>query len=119
MVTVQLHNLIFSGQHGVYDEEKMTGNSFEVNLDVSYDDRLRPFHTLEDTVNYVRLFAIVQQRMQRPSRLLEKIGEEIIAKIKELYPFITEVVFSIYKLQAPIGNFQGRAGVTLHKKFED
>ena len=51
--------------------------------------------------------------------LLEKIAEEIIVKIREQYPFIREAVLSIYKLQAPIGNFQGKAGMTLHKKFDD
>jgi hypothetical protein len=28
------------------------------------------------------------------------------------------VIISIYKLQAPIGNFQGKAGMTLHRKFD-
>jgi dihydroneopterin aldolase len=50
--------------------------------------------------------------------LLEKIADEIIGKIKAQYPFIREVIISIYKLQAPIGNFQGKAGMTLHKKFD-
>jgi dihydroneopterin aldolase len=73
---------------------------------------------LESIVNYVNLFAIIKERMQQPSALLERIADEIITKIREHYPFIKEVILSIYKLQAPIGNFQGKAGMTLHKKFE-
>ncbi len=115
-----MHNLIFSGHHGglrrgINDQEI----PFEVNLDVYYDDQTRSFDTLEGTVNYVRLFEIVQQRMHKPSFLLEKIGARIIAEIKKEYPFISEVSITIYKLQAPIGNFQGRAGVTLQRKFEE
>jgi dihydroneopterin aldolase len=117
MVTVQLHKLIFSGRHGVFKEELATGNTFEVNLDVLYDETQRPFAGLDSIVNYVILFEIVKERMGQPSPLLEKIAEEIISKIREHYPFITEVILSIYKLQAPIGNFQGKAGMTLHKKF--
>jgi dihydroneopterin aldolase len=119
MVTVQLHNLIFSGHHGVSEEELMTGNTFEVNLDVLYDDQKRSFETLDGTVNYVRLFDIVQQHMRKPSRLLEKIGARIVQQIKEEFPFIGEAVITIYKLQAPIGNFQGRAGVTFRRKFPE
>jgi 7,8-dihydroneopterin aldolase/epimerase/oxygenase len=119
MVTVQLHKLIFSGRHGVFKEELATGNTFEVNLDVLYDENHRPFEGLDSIVNYVNLFDIVKQRMHQPSPLLEKIAEEIIVKIREQYPFIREVILSIYKLQAPIGNFQGKAGMTLHKKFDD
>lgn len=118
MVTVRLHNLIFSGHHGVFKEELATGNTFEVHLDVIYDEKDHPFESLETIVNYVNLFAIVKQRMHQPSPLLEKIADEIIGKIKVLYPFIREVIISIYKLQAPIGNFQGKAGMTLHKKFD-
>jgi dihydroneopterin aldolase len=117
MVTVQLHNLIFSGRHGVFKEELATGNTFEVNLDVLYDEKDRPFEGLDSIVNYVLLFGIVKERMHQPSPLLEKIAEEIITKIQEQYPFIREVILSIYKLQAPIGNFQGKAGMTLRKKF--
>jgi dihydroneopterin aldolase len=119
MVTVQLHNLILFGHHGVYEEEKSTGNTFEVNLDVRYDEKDHPFTTLDSTVNYVRLFGIVQQRMNKPVALLEKLGDEIINRIRDQYPFVKEVVISIYKLHAPIGNFQGKAGVTLHKKFNE
>lgn len=117
MVTVQLHKLIFSGRHGVFKEELATGNTFEVNLDVMYNEESHPFGGLDSIVNYVNLFGIVKERMHQPSPLLEKIADEIIVKIREQYPFILEVLLSIYKLQAPIGNFQGKAGVTLHKKF--
>ena len=119
MITVRLHNLLFSGHHGVFKEELATGNTFEVHLDVLYDEKDRPFGNLDSVVNYVNLFAIVKQRMHQPSPLLEKIADEIIVKIKALYPFIKEVVISIYKLQAPIGNFQGKAGITLQKKFDN
>jgi len=117
MVTVQLHNLIFSGRHGVFKEELATGNTFEVNLDVLYDEGRHPFGGLDSIVNYVNLFDIVKTRMLQPSPLLEKIADEIIIKIREQYPFISEVIISIYKLQAPIGNFRGKAGMTLHKRF--
>jgi len=85
---------------------------------VLYDEKDHPFESLDTIVNYVTLFAIIKQRMHQPSPLLEKIADEIIGKIKLQYPFIREVILSIYKLQAPIGNFQGKAGMTLHKKFD-
>ena len=118
MVTVQLHKLIFSGRHGVFKEELATGNTFEVNLDVMYDEDTHPFGGLDSIVNYVNLFGIVKDRMHQPSPLLEKIADEIINKIREQYSFILEITISIYKLQAPIGNFQGKAGITLRRAFQ-
>ena len=81
-------------------------------------DNFGEYILLTNFSNYVNLFAIVKQRMHQPSPLLEKIADEIIGKIRVQYPFIREVIISIYKLQAPIGNFQGKAGMTLHKKFD-
>src|ERR1700744_2790018 len=114
MVTVQLHNLVFSGRHGVLYEERQTGNTFGVDLDVLYDDRGNPFDSLDNTINYVELFEIVQRRMQERAHLLEKICEDIIERIRIRYPFVKEINLSIFKLQAPIGNFQGKAGVTMN-----
>ena len=76
MVTVQLHNVIFSGRHGVFKEELATGNTFEVNLDVSYDESEHPFSGLDSIVNYVVLFGIIKDRMHQPSPLLEKIADQ-------------------------------------------
>lgn len=117
MITVKLHKLLFSGRHGVFKEELATGNTFEVDLDVLYDEQKYRPENLDTIVNYVTLFSIIKQRMHQPSPLLEKIAEEIIAKIVEQYPFVSEVTLSIFKQQAPIGNFQGKAGITLHKRI--
>ena len=119
MVTVQLHNLIMHGHHGVYKEERELMNTFEVNLDVRYDDKKTDFDKLEDTISYVDLYDIVKQKIQVPVFLLEKICQGIIRKIKHQYPSVKEVSISIYKVYAPIENFEGKVGVTMRKKFDD
>jgi dihydroneopterin aldolase len=50
---------------------------------------------------------------------LEKICQDIILKIKNQYPVVTEIRITIYKLQAPIENFIGKVGVTMHQVFKD
>lgn len=117
MLTIQLHNLIFFARHGIHEEEQLTANSFEVNLDVVYDEQGNAFERIHDTINYVSLYNIVKHEMQIITPLMEKICKEIINKIKKQYPFISEVNISIRKLQVPIENFQGKVGVTMNKKF--
>jgi dihydroneopterin aldolase len=117
MLTIQLHNLIFFGHHGIHEEELLTANSFEVNLDVMYDEKQIAFESIDDTINYVSLYKIVKREMQVITPLMEKICKEIIGKIKLQYPFISEVNISIRKLQVPIENFQGKVGVAMNKKF--
>ena len=119
MTTVELHNLILHGYHGVFEEEKKVMNTFEVNLSVRFDERKSDFNRLEDTISYVDLYKIVRNKTQAPALLLETLCQGIIRKIKQQYPRVTEVTISIFKMQAPIENFQGKVGITMKKKFDD
>lgn len=119
MVTVHLHKLIMYGFHGVYRDEHKTGNNYELNLDVTYEEKGPAFHGIRDVISYEDLFAIVKKIMQSPAELLEQLGENIILNIKQQYPPVSEICVSIYKLQPPIENLQGKVGVTLRKKFDD
>ncbi len=118
MVTVQLHNLIMHAFHGLYVEEHTTGNNYEINLDVSYEEGISQFESIQNTISYEDLFGIVKKRMQVPTPLLEKVCESIIRHIRHQYPVVTEVTISMFKLQPPIENLQGKVGVTMRKKFD-
>ena len=118
MLTIHLHNLRFHSFHGLYAEEKKTGNEFEVNLDVSYKEK-KKIHTLADTINYESLFQIVQTCMGEPADLLEEAGLKIIQQVHKQFPVAVYVHVSIFKLHAPIGQLQGKTGISLSKKFGD
>jgi 7,8-dihydroneopterin aldolase/epimerase/oxygenase len=119
MVTIELQNLIFYVHHGIYEEERRVMNSFEVNLSVSYPEINPVYERISDTISYVNLFKIVQEKMKEPVFLLEKICQGIILNIKHQYPAVSEIRISVFKLQAPIEHFIGKVGVTMHRSFND
>jgi dihydroneopterin aldolase len=119
MVTIELQELLFHEHHGIYEEERKVMNSFEVNLSVSYAELNFVFEKISDTISYVNLFKIVQEKMKEPVFLLEKICLGIILNIKHQYPAVSEVKISIFKLQAPIEHFAGKVGVSMHRSFKD
>jgi 7,8-dihydroneopterin aldolase/epimerase/oxygenase len=119
MLTVHLSDLVFFAHHGVYDGEAKACSGYEVHLDVSYDEKNIKFDNINNVLNYAELFGIVKKRMAVPSFLLEEVAEGIIRKIRHEYSFVKEVSISIFKLQPPIANFQGKVGITLQKKFDD
>ena len=43
MLTIQLNNLIFHAYHGLYEEEKIIGNDFEVNLEVKFHEQKKNY----------------------------------------------------------------------------
>ncbi len=118
MVTVHLHEIIVFAHHGIYPEEKISGNRFEVNVDVSFNSKKKKFDSIDDTVNYETLNEIVKECMQAPTPLLEKVCDAIIKKIKKHYSFTKEVNISIFKLQPPIKDFSGKVGVSMRQKFK-
>jgi dihydroneopterin aldolase len=119
MTSIELKDIRLYGSHGVYHGESKTGNIYQIDLCVKYEEGSANFNTINDTISYVELYEILRQRMQSPTALLEKLCNEIIAQIRQQYPFIAEAGISIYKLQAPIQNFEGKVGVSLHKIFNE
>jgi dihydroneopterin aldolase len=117
MVTIELQQLRFHAFHGLYAGEEKTGSPYEVNVRVIYEEGSRSLDNLENTVNYVEVFNIVKQRMLQPAPLLETVAEHIIRDIKERFSFVREVEVSLFKLEPPVPQFQGRLGITMHKQF--
>jgi 7,8-dihydroneopterin aldolase/epimerase/oxygenase len=119
MLTVHLADLRFFAYHGVYEGESITGAEYEVCLDVLYEEKKIPFDSLKNIISYTDLYEIVRKRMAVPTPLLEAVAESAIRKIRRKYSFVKEISISIFKLQPPIENFQGKVGITLHKKWSD
>jgi 7,8-dihydroneopterin aldolase/epimerase/oxygenase len=116
MTGVHLKDLQFHAHHGVYDEEEKTGGLFEVQLSVWYKPT-GPIIQLEQTINYVALFEIVKQHMEKRSSLLETKAEDICEHIYKAFPFIHTIEISIFKCSPPIENFQGKTGITMQKTY--
>jgi dihydroneopterin aldolase len=118
MLSVQLLDLAFHAFHGVYEAEAKTGNNFQVDLVVKYDESHIKFDSINSVINYEDLYMIIKKRMAIPSPLLEEVAEAIIRKVMHQYSYVKEISVSIFKLQPPIENFKGKVGITLHKNFE-
>lgn len=117
MLKISLHHLKFHASHGLYKEERATGNDFEVNVTVYFNEPAEMITTLKDTVNYAALYEIIKKRMSIPEPLLETIVMDIAQEIKKQFPQVCEINVSISKLHLPLLNFQGEASVTYHKQF--
>jgi 7,8-dihydroneopterin aldolase/epimerase/oxygenase len=117
LLTISLTNLRFFAYHGLYAEEKKTGNQFEINLTVSYTPTQGIITDISDTINYVSLYELLKKEMQQPRGLLETLAMEISEKIHAGFPLIKEIEISIAKTQPPIAGFVGEVGVRLSKQY--
>lgn len=117
MLSVHLYDLNFHAFHGLYEGEGLVGNDFQLNLTVSYDDDGVKTDDLRSLINYEEVYDIVKKRMAIRSDLLEEVAEAIILKIRHKYSIIKEISVSIFKLNAPLENFQGKVGITIKRSF--
>ncbi|MGH2552508.1 MAG: dihydroneopterin aldolase [Chitinophagaceae bacterium] len=117
LITIELKKLRFLAYHGLYAEERKTGNEFEINLSVSYQPASGTITGISDTVNYSELYALLKAEMQRPRHLLETFLMETAEMIHGSFPQIKKIELSITKLHVPTAKFTGTAGVFFRKEY--
>lgn len=117
MITVELSNLLFNAFHGIYEEEKMLGNEYVVNVSVAFVEKDTVIEHIHDTVNYAVIYNIIKKRMSIPTALLETIAMQAGYEIHTIYPHLKSISISIKKMHPPIEGMQGAAQVNWQKDF--
>ena len=112
LAKVRLKDVLFHGFHGLHPEEKRTGNTFTVNLEVQFP--LDAPKDLSKSVDYVELFDITKTIMDTPQDLLESVGADILKAVKDKFGFILSATITITKAKPPIPHFQGNTEVELN-----
>jgi len=115
MLSIHLHNVILFAHHGLYEHEQINGNNFEVNITVNYRPK-QLVSDIEQTINYVEVFNLLNNRMQIATPLLETLVMDIATQILAQFQLTEEVFISIKKLQPPIADFNGSVGVSYFLK---
>ena len=118
MLTIHLHKLLFYSFHGIYKEEQVLGNEFEVSADIEVDNQEQKITTIRQTVNYVTIYDVIKKRMQQSTPLLETVAQELTHAIHQIDERIKTVSVTIKKLSPPIENFQGTVGVSYKSVFK-
>ena len=114
---VVLEGLEFHAYHGVYPHERSSGNKFELDVAVETEFRNSAFQdNLSGTIDYEAVYALVKEEMEKPSKLLERVGHNIAEKILATFPDALSVQISISKFNPPIGGVCKKASVTLEKR---
>lgn len=116
MITVHLHKMKFFAHHGWHDEEGVAGTEFEVSVSVSLMGN-EPISALHETVDYIKVYDIVKEKFLHPTRLLETLAQEITEEIYKIHVAIASINITITKLNPPITNFTGTAGINYTKTF--
>ena len=116
MYTIHLHHLEFFAFHGLYEEERIVGNHFEVSLDVDFENT-QTINSISETIDYTLVYEIVKKRMFIPTELIEVVAEEITSAIYKDFPQVKQIKIFIQKSNPPVIGFKGSVGVSLQKNY--
>ena len=103
MGKILLEGMEFFAYHGVYQEERETGQFFSVDLEILADYSKACYSDkLEDAIDYVQVYELVKAEIAIPSSLLENVAQRIIDSIRKNFEQIESIKVKITKLQPPI-----------------
>ena len=114
MGKVSLEGMEFYARHGYYEEERVIGNKYSVDvmLDVDFTEAAAD-DKLEGTVNYEKVYEIVQNVMSIDANLLEHLAGKMIKALRESFSEINRVHVRISKYNPPIKGLCHKATVEL------
>lgn len=112
---IYLNDLIFNGFHGVYPAEKKIGNTFKLDLRIQLTPTTKTIDQLEQTIDYVQVYALIQKIMAVPTPLLETIVTNIADQILGAHPMAESVYVKITKQQLSVPYFEGTTAVDLER----
>ncbi len=115
MLFISLKDILIKAYHGVYAEEGILGGDFVVNLEVRYLPAKEVITDLKDTLNYEKLFQMVQERMKQPTALLEQIVMKLTNSILEKFPEVDFCRVHIEKRNPPIEGMRGSVCVAFEQ----
>jgi len=116
MLKIELTNILFRANHGLYPGEKEIGGTFEVNAWVSYSTNSKIIRDLDETIDYSKVFELIKKEMDEPEGLMETVITKIAHTILERFQSAEEVYVRIAKVNPPLPIYSGSAGVSIQLK---
>lgn len=100
---ILLEGMEFYAYHGVNESEKTQGQRFIVDVEMSADlSKASETDDLEDTINYSRVFRLVKEIVEGPSRdLIETVASQIAGRALENFA-IEQIRVKVGKPDVPI-----------------
>ena len=112
---ISLDKLVFFGYHGLYAEEKKLGNTYIVDVLIDFTAKKSIIDNLEQTIDYVQVYALIKKWMEIPTSLLETLVGNMADDILKEQLLAEKVMVKITKQHLPIAEFEGTASVSIEK----
>ena len=112
--SIAIEGLKIYAYHGILEQERRVGNLFEVSLSITYDfSKAIESDSLDDTISYAYLCALIRREMSIASGLLEHVAGRIMKAVRNNFSTITHGCVTVKKLTPPISMQMNAVGVKI------
>lgn len=110
MFTVSLHQVKIFAHIGLYPQEKILGNRFEVDLDVDVKD-----YSEHHFVDYTILNECIHSAFETQEEILELLAIQIYKAVKDRFSFVQRIKIAVRKYNPPMQGDIGYSQVIFEK----
>lgn len=104
-MTILISGMRFYGYHGCFEEEQTIGTRFVVDIALTTSNtKSVETDNIEDAINYVSVYELVREVMDKPTHLLEALAGRIIQSVKSTFAEVVNVRVKVCKLNPPLDN---------------
>lgn len=115
---ILLEGMVFEGTHGVYPEEQVTPQPFEVDVELALN--LQPAGMSDDlelTIDYARVFDVCRQIVESTRfNLIEALAEAIAEELLTGFAATESVTVRIRKPKVQLGGPFRAAGIEIRRR---
>jgi 7,8-dihydroneopterin aldolase/epimerase/oxygenase len=100
---ILLNNMQFHAHHGVFEQEKVIGNTYFVDLKLGGDfQKACKSDQIKDALDYSLVFHEVQEEMNINCNLIETLAENICKRLKSRFLTIQSLEIKVTKQNPPL-----------------
>jgi dihydroneopterin aldolase len=122
MSYIKLTGLKFHSLIGHFDEEKIIGTNFNINIYIKVNTKKSAISdNLTDALNYVDVYELIKSEMEKKCNLVENATYRILKKLFLTFPQIKKIKIEVSKLFPKIGGVLDKVSIIKkisRKKFE-
>jgi len=104
MGQIRIEQMEFYSFHGCFEEERIVGNRFLVDLTMETDmKKAATSDRIEDALNYQTAYDLVKMEMKTSSYLLENIAKRILDALFDSFDQLDKATVKVSKMNPPMG----------------
>jgi 7,8-dihydroneopterin aldolase/epimerase/oxygenase len=113
---IEIEEMEFYAYHGHYEEERVVGNRFLLDLRIEADcDKAANSDRIKDALNYQVAYKIIREQMLKKSHLLENIAKRILNALYDNIEGIQKATIRVRKMNPPMGGQIKSVSVTMSR----